>query len=107
MRFDRLGSAEMLRMRLVDRGQSELQATAMASMIGAALMLLAVGALYNLGLAIAVRRMFPAWQAWAAAMVIWGAMWSQFHLFFVPGLAGAVSAQICTGLSCMAIFLPR
>jgi hypothetical protein len=62
MRFDRLGSAEMLRMRLVDRGQSELQATAMASMIGAALMLLAVGALYNLGLAIAVRRMFPAWQ---------------------------------------------
>ena len=104
MRFDRLGSAEMLRMRLVDRGQSELQATAMASMIGAALMLLAVGALYNLGLAIAVRRMFPAWQgAWAAAMVIWGAMWSQFHLFFVPGLAGAVSAQICTGLSCMAI----
>lgn len=105
MRFDRLGSAEMLRMRLVDRGQSELQATAMASMIGAALMLLAVGALYNLGLAIAVRRMFPAWQgAWAAAMVVWGAMWSQFHLFFVPGLAGAVSAQICTGLSCMAIF---
>lgn len=106
LRFDRVASAEMLRIRLVPEGPSHLQATALASMIGAALMLLAVGALYNLGLAIAARRQFPAWQsAWAACMVVWGAMWSQFHLFFFPGLAGAVSAQACTTLSGLALAL--
>ncbi|GHC83097.1 hypothetical protein GCM10019060_02280 [Novosphingobium pokkalii] len=106
LRFDRVSSAPMLRMRLIDGGQAQLQATAMASMIGAALMLLALGAVYNFGLAIAVRRQFPAWQgAWATCMVAWGAMWSQFHLFFLPGLAGAVSAQACTALSCLATLL--
>lgn len=106
LRFDRVASAPMLRMRLIDGGQAQIQATAMASMIGAMLMLLALGAVYNFGLAFAVRRQFPAWQgAWATCMVAWGAMWSQFHLFFFPGLAGVVSAQICTALSCLATLL--
>lgn len=106
LRFDRLASAPMLRMRLVDNGAAQLQATAMACMIGAALMLLTVGALYNFGLALAVRRQFPAWQgAWATCMVAWGALWSQFHLFFVPAMAGAVSAQACIALSCLATLL--
>jgi diguanylate cyclase (GGDEF)-like protein len=103
-----VSSAPMLRMRLIDGGQAQLQATAMASMIGAALMLLALGAVYNFGLAIAVRRQFPAWQgAWATCMVAWGQCgrssisfpagpcWRRFraglHRAFVPGdLAGHV-----------------
>lgn len=104
LRFDRLASANLLRIRIADRGAADIQSTALAGMIGAALTLLAIGALYNLALAIAVRRQFPAWQAaWAGSMVLWGAMWSQAHLFFTPGLAGAISAQACTTLSCLAI----
>lgn len=106
LRFDRVASAPLLRMRLADDGAAQLQATAMAGMIGAALTLLTVGALYNFGLALAVRRQFPAWQgAWAACMVAWGGIWSQAHLFFVPGMAGAVSAQACVALSCLASML--
>ncbi|MDE8651194.1 GGDEF domain-containing protein [Novosphingobium album (ex Liu et al. 2023)] len=38
-------------------------------------------------------------------MAVWGAVWSQLHLFFLPGMAGVVSAQLCTGLSCLAVTL--
>jgi diguanylate cyclase (GGDEF)-like protein len=74
--------------------------------VGAALTLLLLGSIYNVSLAIAVRRQFPAWQgAWAGCMVVWGAVWSQLHLLVVPQMAGAPSAQISTSLSCLAITL--
>lgn len=106
LRFDRLASAKLLRMRLMDHGEASYEAIALAGTIATALTLLLVCALYNAGLAVAIRRAFPAWQAaWAGCMVLWGAIWSQFHLFLFPGMAGALSAQSCTALSCLAITL--
>lgn len=104
LRFDRLASAQVLRMRLLDAGESIEQSTALAATVGAALMLLLIGALYNASLAVAVRRLFPLCQAlWAGCMALWGAMWSQLPLFFLPGLAGALTSQICTALACIAV----
>ncbi|TDW61764.1 diguanylate cyclase (GGDEF)-like protein [Novosphingobium sp. PhB55] len=106
MRFDKVASAGLLRMRLVARGEESTQTTGLATSIGAALVLLLAGAIYNASLAVAVRRQFSAWQAgWAACMILWGGCWSQLHLFFFPRMAGALSSQICTGLSCLAICL--
>jgi len=106
LRFDRLASAEVLRLRLVQAEVSSLQGTALASLIGAALMLLVIGAIYNLALGIAVRRMFPLLQGvWSATLALWGAMWSQLHLFVVPGMAGTLSSQVCTVLGTALITL--
>jgi len=106
LRFDRLASANLLRMRLMGADESSLQATVLAMAVGGALMLLLLGAIYNLSLAVAVRRQFPAWQgAWAGCMVVWGGFWSQLDLLATPALAGAPSAQLCTALACLAITL--
>jgi diguanylate cyclase (GGDEF)-like protein len=35
--------------------------------------------------------------------LIWGGIWSQLDLLIMPRIAGAVSAQICTFLACLAI----
>jgi diguanylate cyclase (GGDEF)-like protein len=106
LRFDRPASAKLLRMRLMSHGEEARQATALAASVGAALMLLLIGALFNASLACAIRRQFPAWQsAWSACMLLWGATWSQVHLFLFPGMAGTYSAQLCTALACLAITL--
>lgn len=106
LRFDRLAAFPMLRMRLMGGDESSMQATVLAMAVGGALMLLLLGAVYNVSLAVAVRRQFPAWQgAWAACMVVWGGFWSQLDLLLVPGMAGAPSAQTCTALACLAITL--
>jgi hypothetical protein len=106
LRFDHLASLELLRMRVMGGDEASLEATVLATAVGAALTLLLLGAIYNVSLAVAVRRQFPAWQgAWAGCMVVWGGFWSQAHLLVLPALAGAPSAQICTGLSCLAITL--
>src|SRR3546814_13890018 len=76
----------------------------MASEVGAALSLLLVAGIYSLALAVAVRRQYLAWQAaWAATMLLWGALWSQAHLALVPAMAGPVTAQTGTFLACFAI----
>lgn len=106
LRFDHLASLGLLRLRVMGGDEASLEATVLATAVGAALTLLLLGAIYNLSLAVAVRRQFPAWQgAWAGCMVVWGAFWSQTHLLVLPALAGAPSAQICTALSCLAITL--
>jgi diguanylate cyclase (GGDEF)-like protein len=106
LRFDRLASLNLLRMRLMGGDESSLQATVLAMAVGGALMLLLLGAVYNLSLAVAVRRQFPAWQgAWAGCMVVWGGFWSQLDLLITPAMAGAPSAQLCTVLACLAITL--
>src|SRR3546814_3763286 len=75
----------------------------LAALIGAALTLLLVGAVYNLSLALAVRRQFLLWHGvWAACVLVWGTIWSQLELIVVPGLAGTAAAQICTFLACIA-----
>ena len=104
MRIDRLASASLLRIRLVSRGEAGTQSGLLSALIGAALTLLLIGAVYNLSLALAVGRQFLAWHgAWAACVLIWGVVWSQIDLPVVPGIAGTVSAQTCTLLACLAI----
>ena len=106
MRFDHLASESLLRLRLVTRGEAAQQSAALAALIGAALTLLLTGAIYNLSLAVAVRRPFLAWHgAWAACMLVWGTIWSQLDLLVVPGFAGTASSQTCTFLACLAITL--
>jgi diguanylate cyclase (GGDEF)-like protein len=106
MRFDRPASANLLRIRMLDREEAARQATALAASVAAALTLLAIGVIYNVSLAVALRRQFQAWQAsWGGCMLVWGATWSQLHLFLFPGMAGAPSAQLCTGLACLAVTL--
>lgn len=104
MRFDRLASVDLLRARLIPKGDAIVQSTGMAIAIGAALTLLLVSGIYSLSLAVAVRRSYLAWQAgWSATMLLWGAVWSQAHLGLLPGLAGTASAKIGTFLACLAI----
>lgn len=106
MRFDRMASINLLRARLVTRGEAALQATALSASIAAALTLLLIGMIYNGSLALSLRRQFPGWQAaWAGCMLAWGTIWSQLHLFVFPAMAGAVSAQMGTALACLAITL--
>jgi diguanylate cyclase (GGDEF)-like protein len=106
LRFDRLTSIEMVQIRLVPSERADLQMIALATLIGAALMLLVIGMVYNLALALAVRRMFPVVQAiWSAVVAAWGTVWSQLHLFVLPGMAGTASSQINTILSCALLML--
>lgn len=106
MRFDRLASHELLHIRLIGRGESDIQSVALAASVGAALTLLLVGGLYNLSLSAAVRRQYLAWQgAWAMCMLLWGTCWSQLHLLVLPGMAGSATAQICTFFAFLAIVL--
>ncbi|MGH6781189.1 MAG: diguanylate cyclase [Sphingomonadaceae bacterium] len=102
--FDRLASHSLLRMRLMTAATADTQSSIVAAVVGGALTLLLLGALYNLALAHAVRRQFIAWHgAWAAAVLVWGLLWSQLALLIVPQVAGALASQICTLLSTVAI----
>lgn len=106
MRFDKVASVDLLRMRLLTRGDSGLQSATLGAAIGAALTLLLIGLLYNLSLAFAVRRQFLVWQgAWAGCMLLWGLIWSEMHLLVLPGMAGTISSQVCTFLACLAVTL--
>ncbi|MCJ2183233.1 GGDEF domain-containing protein [Novosphingobium sp. 1949] len=104
LQFTRLASIDMLRIRVLDRGTAAIQSTALGLCIGAALMLLLVGTVYNASLAGSLRRQYPLWQAgWAGAMLAWGAIWAQAHLLIAPRLAGTFSAQTCSAIACLAI----
>ncbi len=104
MRFDGLSSHQLLHVRLVPKAEAAMQSAGMAAAIGAALTLLLVSCIYSLSLAFAVRRQYLAWQAaWSGTMLLWGTLWSQVHLALVPGMAGTLSAQICTFLACLAV----
>lgn len=106
MRFDRLASHQLLHARMVPKAKAGMQSAGMAAAVGAALTLLLVSCIYSLSLAFAVRRQYLAWQAaWSGTMLLWGTLWSQVHLALVPGMAGTLSAQICTFLACLAIAL--
>lgn len=106
MRFDRLSGHQFVHARILSKAETGMQSAGMAAAVGAALTLLLVSCIYSLSLAFAVRRQYLAWQAaWSGTMLLWGALWSQVHLALVPGLAGTVTTQICTFLSCLAIAL--
>jgi diguanylate cyclase (GGDEF)-like protein len=104
MRFDHLSSISLLRARFLGVGEAAHDVTILASLVGGAITLLALSAIYNLLLATAVRRQFIAWHgAWAAVVTLWGLFWSQQILSFLPGVAGTLSSQICTFLATLAI----
>ena len=104
MRFDGLSGHQFVRARILPKDEAGMQSAGMAAAVGAALTLLLVSCIYSLSLAVAVRRQYLAWQAaWAATMLLWGALWSQAHLALVPAMAGAVTAQAGTFLACLAI----
>ncbi|MCW6533989.1 GGDEF domain-containing protein [Sphingomonas lycopersici] len=106
LRFERLADYGLLHARLMPAAEGVEQSTVLAAIIGAALTLLLVGGIYTLSLAAAIRRHFLAWHgAWAVCMFVWGAIWSQLDLLAFPMMAGTVSAQICTFLSCLAVAL--
>lgn len=106
MRFDGLSSHQFVRARILSKGEAGMQSAGMAAAVGAALTLLLISCIYSLSLAFAVRRQYLAWQsAWSGTMLLWGGLWSQVHLALLPGMAGTLSAQICTFLTCLAIAL--
>jgi diguanylate cyclase (GGDEF)-like protein len=101
-----LASHKLLRSRLFvpDRANRDL---AMAALLaGGTLTLLLCGGIYNLSLAVAVRRQFLAWHGlWALCVFLWGVIWSQAALVVLPGIAGTLASQICTFLACTAVGL--
>ncbi len=104
LKIDRLQSYGLLRVRLVPADVVSRQFELCAALIGAALALLAVTALYNFALAVAVRRRLFLWHGlWATMMVCWGLVWSQGALFAFPQLAGTSTSQLATVLSCLAV----
>ncbi|EGD59982.1 diguanylate cyclase [Novosphingobium nitrogenifigens DSM 19370] len=106
LRFDRLASTGVLRLRVVEASAAEGQISALSTLTGAGLMLLLIGALYHFAMAVSTRRMFFALQGtWATLMAVWGLVWSQLHLFVFPGMAGTVSSQAGTLIAGLAMML--
>ncbi|MFD0847603.1 GGDEF domain-containing protein [Sphingosinicella xenopeptidilytica] len=105
LRFDGLASHELLRIRLPDPDEANAQAAVLPVIVGSAITLLALGALYTLSVGVALRRVYLLWHGlWAVTMVAWGLLWSQLALIVAPDLAGW-SSQICTFLACLAVTL--
>ena len=104
--FDHLASHHLLRIRILQRDAVNRDLAIAAILTGGSLTLLLAGGIYNLSLAVAVRRQFLAWHGlWAICMVLWGAFWSQAALLAFPAMAGTAASQTCTFLSCVAIAL--
>lgn len=105
LRFDGLASHKLLRIRLPAADEANAQAAVLPVIVGSAITLLAIGALYTLSVGVALRRVFLLWHGlWAVTMVVWGLLWSQLALIVAPNLAGW-SSQICTFLACLAVSL--
>jgi diguanylate cyclase (GGDEF)-like protein len=100
LRFDHLASHEALRLRTMPVGSAAQDVSIASALVGASLVLLLLGTLYNLCLAIAIRRQYLAWHAlWACCTMVWGAVWSQSVLLVLPGIAGTISSQLGNFLS--------
>ena len=102
--FEHLTSHNLLRIRILSRAAANRDLAMAAVLAGGAITLLLIGGIYNLSLAIAVRRQFLAWHGlWAMCMVLWGLFWSQIALIALPQVAGTSASQICTSLACFAV----
>lgn len=102
--LDRLATFPHFRARLLTTSQAAAEGSLVAALVGAAIALLGLSALYNLCLAIAARRAFVAWHAaWVGTIFVWGLLWSQLALVAVPGIAGTLASQLCTLLATLAI----
>lgn len=106
LRFDHFASVGLMRARMMPVSLAGRDMAIASALIGAAMILLLVGAIYNFSLAAAARRQYLAWHgAWAASVFVWGTLWSQFALIFVPGVAGTMASQISTFLACTAVMV--
>jgi diguanylate cyclase (GGDEF)-like protein len=104
LRFDHLASVGLMRARMMPVSLAGRDVSIASALIGGALTLLLLGAVYNLSLAAAVKRQFLAWHGlWAGTVFVWGMLWSQFALWFVPGVAGTSASQLSTLLACIAV----
>jgi diguanylate cyclase (GGDEF)-like protein len=102
--FEHLASHALLRIRILPRDGANRDLATAAVLAGGSITLLLIGGIYNLSLAIAVRRQFLAWHGvWAICMVLWGLFWSQIMLIALPGVAGTTVSQTCTLLACLAV----
>ncbi|WP_165357302.1 diguanylate cyclase [Sphingosinicella sp. CPCC 101087] len=102
--LDRLATWPHLRVRLLPGSSAASEASLAAALVGAAIALLGLSTLYNFLLSIASRRGFVAWHAaWVGTVFVWGLLWSQLALLVMPGIAGTLTAQLCTLLSTFAI----
>jgi diguanylate cyclase (GGDEF)-like protein len=102
--FDHLASHKLLRIRVLPLVAANRDLAVAAVLSGGSITLLLIAGIYNLSLAMAVRRPSLAWQGlWAICMVLWGLFWSQIALIALPGVAGTPAAQTCTLLACFAI----
>jgi len=100
----RLASHNLLRVRLLGRVAANRDLAMAAVLAGGSITLLLIAGVYNLSLAIAVRRPSLAWHGlWAVCMVLWGLFWSQIALIALPNVAGSDAAQTCTLLACLAV----
>ncbi|SMF70221.1 sensor domain-containing diguanylate cyclase [Allosphingosinicella indica] len=101
---DRLASFAHFRSRIRAAVDASREASLAATLIGGALTLLLLSAIYNALLAGASRRAFVVWHAaWVGTMLLWGLIWSQLALLVIPGLAGTSAARIGTCLATLAI----
>lgn len=106
VRITHLATHKLLRTRLFLPEKANRDLAMAALLAGGTLTLLLCGGIYNLSLAVAVRRQFLAWHGlWALCVFVWGVIWSQAALVVLPGMAGTMSSQICTFLACLAIGL--
>ena len=99
-----LASHKLLRVRLLGPVAANRDLATAAVLAGGSITLLLMAGVYNLSLAIAVRRQSLAWHGlWAVCMVLWGLFWSQITLILLPQVAGTYAAQTCTLLACLAV----
>ena len=104
LRIAGLEDYNLLSLRIVSAQAAQRQFELTAFAIGAALALLGIAALFNIGLAASMRRSFFLWHGgWAATVMVWGLVWSQAGLAVFPAAAGTVSARLATVLACLAI----
>lgn len=102
--FGHLASHKLLRIRVLPAAAANRDLAIAAVLAGGSITLLLISGIYNLSLAMAVRRPSLAWQGlWAVCMVLWGLFWSQIALIVLPEVAGTAAAQTCTLLACLAI----
>ncbi|UAK23725.1 sensor domain-containing diguanylate cyclase [Sphingomonas nostoxanthinifaciens] len=99
-----LASDRLARVRILSRVAATRDLALAAAATSWALTLLLIGAIYNVSLALAVRRQFLAWQAlWASLVMTWGMVWSQLVLIALPSLAGTTTSRMGTLLSSVAL----
>lgn len=104
--LDRLAVYDVLRLRLSTIPQMGLTVSLTVLLVGIALSLLGASLVFNLFLAVVSGYRVVLWHvAWLACMIIWGLVWTQLFLLFLPSLAGEATVRLVALLASVAIVL--